>query len=496
MTVNPRVNPKKLRPYDQPPKRRRTLIPDRPDSAATGFLVLATLWLAFAGGLGVLAIGLRIVPFELSIPFGIFDLGFQLDEPRVDIAFVNATVYGWLTNAGFGAIAFFTPRLTGRPLALEKGLNVALVIWNLTLLGGIASLYVFDLRPTAPLTAFPWLIDGGLAFAALIVAGAFFATAAVAMRGAYVSLWFAAVALLGLLGLLGLSATIGLVDWIIGLDDLLEGLASAFIDRALVTVWLLGMAYAALHYVVPRAASQPLAWGGVGWLTWLTWLALAPASAVAVLVDVSVPFVVTTLGEVATMLLIVPAGLAVGNLVATMQGRWAIIFGRGVGPMAAVALAFLFAASLIEAIGALRDVRMLVGGTEWADGAFIWAAYGAFTFAAFALAEHAFPRILRRSWGGGILTSAQLWLGFGGAALAGLALMGAGLAEGSMLVHPGAAPAEDPSLIVYRGFALAAFGLVALSGLAMLANLFLMYTSAEPIAYVVPGQPAAAGAGH
>jgi len=364
------------------------------------------------------------------------------------------------------------------------------------LLGGIASLYVFEIGPIAPLTAFPWLIDGGLAFAALIVAGTFFATAAVALRGAYVSLWFAAVALLGLLGLVSLNAGIGLLDWIIGIDDLLEALASAFIDRALVTVWLLGMAYAALHYVVPRAAAQPLAWGGVGWLTWLTWLALAPASALAVLVDVNVPFLVTTLGEVATMLLIVPAGLAVGNLVATMKGRWAILFGRGAGAMATVGLAFLFAASLVEAIGALRDVRTLVGGTEWGDGAFIWAAYGAFTFAAFAIAEHAFPRILRRAWGAGMLTSAQLWLGFGGAALAGLALMGAGLAEGSMLVQPGAGPAEDLSLVIYRGFAFAAFGLVALSGLAMLANLFLMYTSAEPVAYVVPGQPAAAGAGH
>ena len=33
---------------------------------------------------------------------------------RVDVAFVNATVYGWLTNAGFAAIAFMTPRLLGR----------------------------------------------------------------------------------------------------------------------------------------------------------------------------------------------------------------------------------------------------------------------------------------------------------------------------------------------------------------------------------------------
>lgn len=495
MTVNPRVNPKKLRPYDQPPKRRRVLIPDRPDSAATGFFVLAALWLALAGGLGLLAIGLRIIPFELSIPFGIFDLGFELDQRRVDLAFANATVYGWLTNAGFGAIAFFTPRLTGRAMALEKGMNAALVLWNMTLIGGIASLYVFDPGPRAPLTAMPWLIDGGLAFAALIVSAAFFATVATELRGAYVSLWFAAVALLGLMGLVGLDAAIGLIDWFFALDRTLQGLASVFIDRAIVTVWLLGMAHAVLHYVVPRAAAQPLAWGGVAWLTWLTWLALAPASALALVADVRIPYFVTSFGEVATMLLFVPAALAAGNLVATMQGRWTVLFGRGAGAMAVVAIAFLLGTSLVEAIGALRDVQTHVRGTEWPTGAFMWAAYGTFTFAAFAMAEHALPRVLRRAWGGGMLSSAQLWLGFAGATLAGLALMGAGLAGGSA-AGAGGAGSDDSSLIVFHGMALAGFGLVALAGLATLANLFLMYTSARPAAYVAPGQPAPAGAGH
>ena len=60
MTVNPKVNPKKLRPYDTPPKRRRSLIPGAPDSAANGFLAAAAVWFALASGLGVLAILLRI----------------------------------------------------------------------------------------------------------------------------------------------------------------------------------------------------------------------------------------------------------------------------------------------------------------------------------------------------------------------------------------------------------------------------------------------------
>ena len=490
------VNPKKLRPYDTPPKRRRSLIPESPDSAATGFFVAAALWLALATALGVLAIGMRLVDISFTFGLGLFDLSLHFDVRRVDYAFVNATVYGWLTNAGFAAVAFMTPRLLGRRLAMEKGLNGALAIWNLSLAGGIAALYVFDLGPHAPLTAIPWLIDGGLALGALIVTGAFFATVATSLRGSYVSIWFAGVALLALLGLLSLNAGLGLLDVFLDVPELLIALASVYNERAIAVMWLLGMAYATLHYVVPRGTGQPLASAGIGMLSFVTWLVLAPVAGLTSVVDVSIPYAITSVGIVATMLLLVPASLTVVNLVQTMQGRWTLVFGSGTAAFAIVSLAFLFAASLLEAIGALRVVDELVGRTDWERGAFLWAAYGTFTFAAFALAEHALPRILRRSWGGGLLARSELWLTFIGVTVAGLALMGGGLAEGSLLAQGTAPDGIDQVVLVYRAIAFGGFGMVALAGLAFLTNLFLMYTSGKRVEYLAPEQSAAAAAGN
>ena len=490
------VNPKKLRPYDVPPKRRRSLIPEAPDSAATGFLVAAALWLAIATGLGAIAIGMQLVDLSFSFGLGLFDLSFTFDARRVEYAFVNATVYGWLTNAGFAAVAFMMPRLLGRRLAMEKALNGAYAVWNLSLAGGIAALYVFDLGPNAPLTAFPWLFDGGLALGALIVTGAFFASVATSLRESYVSLWFSGVALLSLLGLVSLNAGLGLFDFFFEVPELLIALVSVYIERATSTLWLLGMAYATLYYVVPRATGQPLAWSGIGMLSFITWLVLAPVAALAPVVDVSIPYAITSVGIVATMLLLAPAALTVVNLVQTMQGRWTLAFGAGAAAFAIVSLAFLFAASLLEAIGALRAVDQVVGGTDWEVGVFLWAAYGTFTLAALALAEHALPRILRRSWGGGFLSGAQLWLAFGGVSLAGLALMGAGLAEGSLLAEGAASDAVDSGVLIYRAVAFLGIGMVGLAGLAFLTNLFLMYTSGEPADYAVPGQSAPAAAGH
>jgi cbb3-type cytochrome oxidase subunit 1 len=495
MTVNTRVNPKKLRPYDVPPKRRRTLIPSAPDSSAIGFIVVAALWLALSGALGLLALGLRFIPFEFSFGLGIFNLAFQIDLRRVDYAFVNAAIYGWLSNAGFAAICFMAPRLTGRRLALEPFVFLGLLAWNSALLGGIASLYFLDLGPHAPLTAMNWIFDGGLAAGASIVALSLVLTSLSSLTSSYVSLWFAGIAILSLLGLLTANAVIGVVDWLIGLDDVVEGLASVFVQRATTTLWLLGMAYAVLHYVVPRAVLQPLASRGVAILTFLTWLVLAPASALAVLVDDSVPYVITSLGATATIALMVPAVLAFGNLAITISGRWSVLFGTGAGALAAVSLVFLLATSLLEAIGALNDVSLYLGPTDWGTGVFIWSTFGAFTFAAFALADHAVPRMLKRAWVEGMASAAQLWLTFAGATIAGLLLMGSGLAEGSLLLTQTPPDEVRAALLVYRAIAFGGFGLVALGGLAMLTNLFMIYTTAEPVEYVLPGQPATA-AGH
>jgi cytochrome c oxidase cbb3-type subunit I len=496
MTVRRRpVNPRKLRPYDQRPRRRRAWIPQGPGSAAIGYFVAAAVWLAAGTGLGFLAIAMRAIPpFSLELPL-LFGLTFTFDPPRVQHAFVNAVVYGWLSNAGFAAICFIVPRLLGKALVTDKAANVALGIWNLSVAGGITALYFWDTGAHGSLTAFPWLIDGGLALALLVMTWTFVRTVGRDLRATYVSAWFLAVALLSALALTAANAAISFVM----LPDVTTALASAFIGRTLEALWLLGAAVGTLYYVVPRATGNPLASAGVATLSWLLWLLFAPFSGLAEMVDTSVPFFLTTLGAVATILLLAPAFLVVMNLLDTIRGRWTLAFGAGTLAFALVGLAFLLSAALLQAIGALRTVHVYVAATEWQVGAFVFAALGAYTFPMLSLAEHAQPRLLRRAWGGGILSAALLWSAFAGATVAGVGFIGAGLAQAAFRAQ--AAPPEmvDAGLLPYRMLAAGGMGLLALAGLAALINLFLLYTSAEPIGHAVarpPGATAAAAAGH
>ena len=82
-------------------------------------------------------------------------------------------------------------------------------------------------------------------------------------------------------------------------------------------------------------------------------------------------------------------------------------------------------------------------------------------------------------------------LAFGGVTLAGC-LSGVGMAMFPGLWHRSERRA---ALLVYHAVAFAGIGMVALAGLALVMNLFLMYASGEPAEYSVPGASAAAAVG-
>lgn len=480
------ANLKKLRPYDEPPRVREPLVPGAPDSAATLWLVIGALWLLVAAGLATLWIALLMFPdarLQLHFPLP-FDLNIWviIDEQRSASAFQNSLVYGWLTNAGIGAAWFIIPRITGRRLVSNAGANVALGLWNLAVILGLASIFLGILPATGPLAEFPLPIDALAALALLMVTGIYWATVAPSLgRGTYVSVLYFGIGLLALLGLYVLESLVPLLN----LDATASALANAFFVRDLETYWMLGTAVAILYYVVPRATGNPLYSSGLAMLGWLVWLVMALLSGLARLLDPSIAYAVTTLGTAATILLVLHALLVSANLFLTIRGRWSIALLPGTAAFALVALVFLVTSSIIEAVGSLRSVQAVIAPTEWTDGALVFAALGTYTLAALAVIDYAFPRLLRRAWGTNGLSIAEFWLVWAGAAIAGAALMFGGLAQGSLLGQ-GVSPDDiNATLIWFRLVAFGAVGLVAIGALALVVDLFLMYTVGRPVAYDV-----------
>ena len=300
-------------------------------------------------------------------------------------------------------------------------------------------------------------------------------------------------ALLASMGAYALGAAAQAGATFINLDDTMVALIYAFVARALATYWILGVTLGTLYYVVPRATLNGLASGGLAFTSWLLWAGLGGLSAIGALVDPSVPFVVTQLGNVGTMLLVAPVFLTVATLGMTLRGRWSLMLSTGAVSLAVIAMAFLVGSTLLEAIGALRSVQGLVRGTEWAAGASLLGTLGAATFAFYAFAEHAAPRMFRRDWAGTPLTDAQLWATFAGTAMAALALIGAGIAHGAMMAQGAPGDQVSGTLIWFRMVAAGGLGLVSLGGVCLVGTLFLMYTKARRAEYAMVDAVPAAG---
>jgi cbb3-type cytochrome oxidase subunit 1 len=372
--------------------------------------------------------------------------------------------------------------------------SAAAALWNVALLAGLAALYVPQLTASGALTEFPLPVDGALLLALLLANAAFWRTVLSSTdRLPYVSIWYFGVALLALLALYGL-ATLASFAPFVTLPDVAAALVNAFYGRALETLCLTGLAIGALYYVIPRAAGNPLYSRGLAMLGWLVWLGLATLAPLATLVDVSVPFAITQIGNVATLLLVVPAFLVVANLLLSLSGRWTLVLSPGTVPFALVALTFLVATALLEAIGSLGSVHALVGETQWAVGVQLFALLGTATLAFLAVVDHAFPRLLRRDWGGTLLAEATLWAAFAGAALAGLALISGGVAHGSLLAQAATAEEIDGLVFWFRLALGAGIGLSALAAAIVALNAFLMYTSGRRAEYAILGEPPASPA--
>ena len=94
------------------------------------------------------------------------------------------------------------------------------------------------------------------------------------------------------------------------------------------------------------------------------------------------------------------------------------------------------------------------------------------------------------------LSAAQLWGIFVGTTLAGIGFMGAGMAEGSFRAQGAAPDAVAAGLVGYHFVVTMGLGLAAVGGIAALLNVFLAYTSGEPVQRAATTPVTATAAGH
>ncbi len=389
------------------------------------------------------------------MPFG---LTFELTPDTVAAGFRHAFVWGWLTNAALGAIFFVTPRVTGRAIAHVRIGVLGMVIWNVGFAAGLTLLYIPQLADTGTLTGFPLMVNLVLILGLILVNISFWPTLA-GSNPPFVGLAWFGLAMFALVGMTVEAAVVGALD----LDPTMDAIAEAVWGRGISLFWLLGVPIGALHYLIPRLTGQPLASGALGWFGLGAWAVLGVLSCFGAAVHPSVPYALVSFGNAAAIMLLLPATAIIGNLAMTLRGRWSLVLSPGPAALAVASLVFLGGSVLLLGIGSLREVQEAVARTEWPFGVAAFGLGGAATIGLLAIGEHAWPRMLHRAHRGGLLAYAVTWSAVGGAAMAGTALIAAGLFHVG-LVADGMTPAEiKAALLPIHLVAWAGLGLIGLA---------------------------------
>ncbi|HJT64334.1 MAG TPA: hypothetical protein VJ839_06155, partial [Candidatus Limnocylindria bacterium] len=187
----------------------------------------------------------------------------------------------------------------------------------------------------------------------------------------------------------------------------------------------------------------------------------------------------------------------IANLAMTFRGRWSLVLSPGPAALAVASLVFLGGSVLLLGIGSLRTVQEAVARTEWPFGVAAFGLGGAATIGLLAVAEHAWPRMLHRAHPGGLLAYVVTWSALGGAAVAGTALIAAGIFHVG-LVADGLLPSEiSAALLPLHLVAWAGLGLSGLAAIGHATTGYLLAAHGRPVQASAPGAAsAAAPAGH
>jgi cytochrome c oxidase cbb3-type subunit 1 len=429
------------------------------------FFTSAAAWLSLSSLLGFFSALTLNVP-ELVDRFPYLQYG------RLHPVHLNALIYGWAMQAGFGVALWLMARLTRNVLRNPVTLVVAGHVWNLVVSVGLLSI-LFGWG-----TSMPWLdFHGGLwpvlllSYISIVIwiVGMF---ASRSEKSAFISQLY-------------ILASLFWFPWIyitangfIHQDDgpaVMKAGVNAWYISNMIYMVLAPIALAASYYIVPKVTGRPVFSYALANIGFWTLVLFTGWTGMNRYMGGPLPAWLPTVGSTASIFLFIPALAALYNQVKTMEGKlaWA-----NYSP----ALRFAFFGSIAFVVGVALNVVIAtfpVGKTlqltQAQGGVDLVAVYGFFTMTIFGAIYFIVPRVVGCEWPNGQMIRFHFWFSAYGVGAIAAFMIFAGLAQGYVIGNY----TEEFTTAVERGkpyLAALAIGwfLIGLSNISFVAQLGLM----------------------
>ena len=352
------------------------------------FFTSGAAWLAVALVLGIIAFA------KLNAP-GFLGECAALQYGRSFPAHINALIYGWGAQAGFGVLIWLMARLSRQPSKNAGTLLVAGHIWNLAVAIGTLGIL------TGHGTGAHWMQFPPFVWPVLL--GAYAAIAIWVLisfrirRGdtIYISQWY----LLGAtMWFPWIYVTANLYVNVFDVHPLMATAINAWFHHALLFLFFTPIAIASIYYLVAKITARPIYNAAYSIAGFWALAIIAPWAGMQSMMGAPIPMFLQNMGAAASILIALPLLLAGINILKTTSGHKKTI-------EASPALRFTIAGTVAMLILAVFSVIFShPAGLKYTQftlagyGFDILALYGFFSMSMFGAIYFIVPRVTRREW--------------------------------------------------------------------------------------------------
>lgn len=385
------------------------------------FFTSAAIWLAFGSLLGLIS------SLTLNAP-NWFSSITAFHYGRIYPAHMNALIYGWAMQAGFGVALWIMARLCRVPARNPMLLLVAGHLWNAAIavgLIGILSGYGTSIQwMDFPKAVWPIMLASQI----LIVFGMLAMFNTRRDRRAFISQWY-------------IIASILWFPWIfLTANVFIHHAEGAAVGKAAINAWygsnliymvLAPIALASSYYLIPKIIGRPIYSYGLASVGFWTLAIFAGWTGMSRLMGGPLPAWMPTAASTASIFLLIPALAVAFNQLRTLRGRFSW---SNYSPSLRFTVFATGAFLLTVVLGALLSVFEIGKVLQFSNAQSAYemiAIYGFFTMGMFGAIYFIIPRLVGCEWlHGKWIRFHYLFSAYGMATIAGFMLF-AGLAQGS-----------------------------------------------------------------
>ena len=352
------------------------------------FFTSGAAWLAVALVFGLIATTKLFAPGFLGECSG-------LQHGRMLPAHINALIYGWGAQAGFGVMLWIMARLSRQPVKNAGTLLVAGHVWNVgVVLGTIGILFGHGTgKEWMEFPTFVWpVLLGAYAVIGLTVMISFRVR-----RGeeTTISQWY----LLGAaLWFPWIYLTANLYVNVFDIQPLMATAINAWFKYTLIFLFFTPIAIASSYYLVAKITARPIHNSAFSMVGLCGLAVIAPWAGMQTLMGAPIPVFLQYAGAAATILVAAPLFITGVNIFKTVSGEGKVVTSSPALRFTMAGILGMFILAVLSAVLAHPAVLKITQFTIAGYGYDVLALYGFFSMCMFGAIYFIVPRITCREW--------------------------------------------------------------------------------------------------